>query len=134
NNEDITFTPSGEEIEETETETEMTETEENTVADSSGEVDAGSDTSTAEDADSSDSASDDSGSSDEEEASDDEESEVDLMVFNSSGQLVNNVHVRNGVVVDSDGNEVPGCSVNEDGYVVDAYMNIIDPATGELMN
>ncbi|MCD7735903.1 MAG: hypothetical protein LUI07_02885, partial [Lachnospiraceae bacterium] len=66
--------------------------------------------------------------------SDDEESEVDLMVFNSSGQLVYNVHVRNGVVVDAYGNEVPGCSVNEDGYVVDAYMNIIDPATGDLMN
>ncbi len=55
------------------------------------------------------------------------------VVFNSSGGLVYNVHVENGTVVDENGNPVPGCSVNEDGYVVDGYMNVIDPATGELV-
>ncbi len=72
--------------------------------------------------------------SDDDTASDDGESTVDLMVFNSSGQLVYHVHVKDGVVVDSSGNEVPGCYVNEDGNVVDAYMNIIDPDTGDVLN
>ncbi len=71
-----------------------------------------------------------------EEADEEEENSAPagIMVFNSSGQLVYNVRVQDGRVVDVYGNEVPGCSLNEDGYVVDAYMNIIDPATGELMN
>ncbi len=55
------------------------------------------------------------------------------MVFNSSGTLVYNVHVENGTVVDEYGNPVPGVSVNEDGNVVDAYMNVFDSATGELI-
>lgn len=55
-----------------------------------------------------------------------------FMVFNSSGKLVYNVRVINGVAVDENGNAVPGCEVNEQGYVVDAYMNVIDPATGTL--
>ncbi len=80
------------------------------------------------------SASDDAADSDSEDSSDEEDSGVDLMVFNSSGQLVYNVRVKNGVVVDSSGNEVPGCYVNEDGNVVDAYMNEIDPATGDVLN
>lgn len=55
------------------------------------------------------------------------------MVFNSSGTLVYNVHVSNGTVVDANGNPVPGCYVNENGHVVDAYMNEFDPSTGELI-
>lgn len=55
-----------------------------------------------------------------------------FMVFNASGKLVYNVRVVNGVAVDEYGNAVPGCEVNEQGYVVDAYMNVIDPATGTL--
>lgn len=55
------------------------------------------------------------------------------MVFNSSGTLVYNVHIENGAVVDEYGNEVPGCYVNEDGNVVDAYMNVLDPNTGDLV-
>ena len=38
----------------------------------------------------------------------------------------------NGVVVDSTGTPIEGVTVNEDGNVVDAYMNVIDPATGQL--
>ncbi len=55
------------------------------------------------------------------------------MVFNSSGTLVYNVHVENGTVVDEYGNPVPGVTVNEDGNVVDAYMNVFDSTTGELI-
>ena len=55
------------------------------------------------------------------------------MVFNSSGTLVYNVRISNGTVVDEYGNPVPGVTVNEDGNVVDAYMNVFDSATGELI-
>lgn len=56
-----------------------------------------------------------------------------FMVFNSSNTLVYDAHVVNGVVVDGNGNPIDGCSVNEDGNVVDAYWNVIDPATGQLV-
>ena len=65
-------------------------------------------------------------------AEEDPWSQPGFMVFNSSGTLVYNVRVINGVAVDEYGNAVPGCTVNENGYVVDAYMNVIDPATGTL--
>ena len=65
-------------------------------------------------------------------AQEDAWSQPGFMVFNSSGTLVYNVRVINGVAVDEYGNAVPGCTVNEQGYVVDAYMNVIDPATGTL--
>lgn len=55
------------------------------------------------------------------------------MVYDSSGTLVYNVHVENGVVVDSNGNPVSGVIVNENGNVQDAYMNQFDPSTGELI-
>ncbi|MDD6616452.1 MAG: cell division protein FtsQ/DivIB [Lachnospiraceae bacterium] len=55
-----------------------------------------------------------------------------FMVFNSSGQLVYDAQVVNGVVVNSSGTPIDGCTVNEDGNVVDAYWNVIDPATGQL--
>lgn len=55
------------------------------------------------------------------------------MVFDSSGTLVYNVHVENGTVVDANGNPVSGCTVDSDGYVVDAYMNRFSPETGELV-
>ena len=54
-----------------------------------------------------------------------------FMAFDSSGTLRYDVRVVNGVAVDSYGVPVPGCTVNENGYVVDAYMNVIDPATGQ---
>jgi len=113
-------------------------TTDGTLADSTGaaassSADEGSaDASASDDADTADSSDDENSGSDD--SSDEEDSGVDLMVFNSSGQLVYHVRVQDGLVVDAYGNEVPGCSVNEDGYVVDAYWNIIDPATGELMN
>ena len=55
-----------------------------------------------------------------------------FMVFDSSGTLRYDAHVVNGQVVDAYGNPIDGCSVEENGYVKDAYWNIIDPQTGEL--
>lgn len=60
------------------------------------------------------------------------DSGVPFMAFNASGTLVYDVRVVNGVAVDANGTPVEGVTVNEDGYVVDAYMNVIDPATGQL--
>jgi Mn-containing catalase len=54
------------------------------------------------------------------------------MVFDSSGTLRYDAHVSDGQVVDSYGNPIDGCYVNENGNVVDAYWNEIDPATGQL--
>ena len=55
-----------------------------------------------------------------------------FMVFDSSGTLRYDAHVVNGQVVDSYGNPIDGCTVNENGNVGDAYWNEIDPATGQL--
>ncbi len=55
-----------------------------------------------------------------------------FMVFDSSGTLRYDAHVEGGQVVDSYGNPIDGCYVNENGNVVDAYWNEIDPATGQL--
>ncbi|MCC8049958.1 MAG: cell division protein FtsQ/DivIB [Clostridiales bacterium] len=109
-----------------------TASEDGTDSADSGSADA-SDTGTADAAGTDDDSTGDDSTADDDTA-DDGESDVDLMVFNSSGQLVYHVHVKDGVVIDSSGNEVPGCYVNEDGNVVDAYMNIIDPDTGDVLN
>ena len=55
-----------------------------------------------------------------------------FMVFDSNGTLRYDARVINGQVLDAYGNPISGCSVNEDGYVVDAYWNVIDPMTGTL--
>ncbi|MDO4476042.1 MAG: cell division protein FtsQ/DivIB [Lachnospiraceae bacterium] len=55
-----------------------------------------------------------------------------FMVFDSSGTLRYDAHVVNGQVVDAYGNPIDGCTVTEDGYVKDAWWNVIDPMTGEL--
>ena len=55
-----------------------------------------------------------------------------FMVFDSSGTLRYDARVVGDRVVDASGSEISGCSVNEDGYVVDAYWNVIDPMTGTL--
>lgn len=137
-----TFTPS----QETETETELqtdagdvtgdgsadtgdgtgTASSDNTADDTAGDTAGG--TTGGEAGDSGDEA-DDSSQADESSSS-----VVIAMVFDSSGNLVYNVHVENGTVVDSNGNPVSGCSVNENGDVVDAYMNVFDGKTGELSN
>ena len=55
-----------------------------------------------------------------------------FMVFDSTGTLRYDARVIGGQVVDAYGNPISGCSVNENGYVVDAYWNVIDPMTGTL--
>lgn len=75
----------------------------------------------------------DEGSADEDTPEDTQESVTIAMVFNSSGTLVYNVHVENGVVVDSGGSPVDGVTIDAEGYIVDAYMNRFDPTTGELV-
>ncbi len=57
-----------------------------------------------------------------------------VMVFDSSGTLRYDAHISGGVVVDAYGNPIDGCSVTEEGYIKDAYWNIINPADGSLMN
>ena len=57
-----------------------------------------------------------------------------FMVFDSSGTLRYDAHIRNGQVVDSYGNPIDGCTVTDDGYAKDAYWNIIDPSTGQPIN
>jgi len=157
-NEDIVFSPSDEVIEETETETETETSEESGseestaadtstlggattdggaasgAADSSGS-DAGSDDSGSDSAASSDDGSDDSDDADDsDDSSSTTTSSADVMAFNSSGQLLHHVSIQDGVVVDSSGNAIDGCYVNEDGNIVDAYQNIIDPVTGDALN
>ena len=61
-----------------------------------------------------------------------ESSASPFMVFDSSGTLRYDARVVNGQVVDSYGNPIDGCYVDENGYAVDAYWNVIDPATGTL--
>ena len=55
-----------------------------------------------------------------------------FMVFDSYGTLHYDARVIDGQVKDAYGNPIEGCSVNEDGYVVDGYWNVIDPMTGVL--
>ncbi|MCD8347954.1 MAG: hypothetical protein LUD16_08420 [Lachnospiraceae bacterium] len=154
-NEDIVFSPSDEVIEETETQTEQLEDD---SADGTANVDtstlggattdggAASGSVDSADGDSGSDDSDDSGSDDdsgdsadadsgeEEDSADTTSYSADVMAFNSSGQLIHHVSIQDGVVVDSSGNEVDGCYVNEDGNIVDAYQNIIDPVTGDALN
>lgn len=121
-----TFTPSDE------TETEVQTEEATETGDPSGTVEDG----TAGDTTADGAADTTGGDTAEDTAGSDENSSsvVIAMVFDSSGNLVYNVHVENGTVVDANGNPVSGCSVNENGDVVDAYMNVFDGKTGELSN
>ena len=134
----VTFRPFDEPETETETETDAAGDTGGDDTSAAGDVGTGSDSSTAgdatvgNDADGSGAAS----SDDNVDGSQDQagnSSTTISMVFDSSGTLVYNVHVENGTVVDANGNPVSGCSVDSDGYVVDAYMNRFDPDTGELV-
>lgn len=142
-NETVSFTPSGSDVTQESGDGADTDSQDNTAGtDPSGD---GTDGDGASDAD---------GTSDQDGASDagdntqgeaeggedlaDQEDTGDTgtiypMVYDSSGTLVYNVHVENGVVVDSNGNPVSGVIVNESGNVQDAYMNQFDPSTGELI-
>lgn len=62
-----------------------------------------------------------------------ESTSTTFMVFDSSGTLRYDARVSGGQVVDSYGNPIDGCYVNENGNAVDAYWNEIDPVTGQLV-
>lgn len=134
--EDIVYKPSDEPETETETETDTSGDTGEADASAAGDTGVASDTSTAGDATGDDNADgSDTASAGDDTGSDQATSSSTTisMVFDSSGTLVYNVHVENGTVVDANGNPVSGCSVDSDGYVVDAYMNRFDPDTGELV-
>ena len=137
-NDTATFRPSDEPETETETETDAAGDTGGDDTSAAGDAGTGSDSSTAGDAtvgndadDNGAASSDDNVDGSQDQAGD--SSATISMVFDSSGTLVYNVHVENGTVVDANGNPVSGCSVDSDGYVVDAYMNRFDPDTGELV-
>ncbi|MDD6326396.1 MAG: cell division protein FtsQ/DivIB [Lachnospiraceae bacterium] len=139
-NDTATFRPSDEPETETETETDAAGDTGGADAFAAGDTGTASDPSTAGDAAGGDNA-DGSGTADGSAGDDANDSQDQAeqssatisMVFDSSGTLVYNVRVENGTVVDANGNPVSGCSVDSDGYVVDAYMNRFDPDTGELV-
>ena len=137
-NDTATFRPSDEPETETETETDAAGDTGGDDTSAAGDVGTGSDSSTAgdatvgNDADGSGAASSDDNVDGSQDQAGDSSATIS-MVFDSSGTLVYNVHVENGTVVDANGNPVSGCSVDSDGYVVDAYMNRFDPDTGELV-
>ncbi len=72
--------------------------------------------------------------SDEKATTDVPENQTPFMAFNQYGTLMYDCYINDaGVVVDGTGAVVEGATVNEDGYAVDAYMNVIDPVTGQLV-
>ncbi|MDD3794801.1 MAG: cell division protein FtsQ/DivIB [Lachnospiraceae bacterium] len=132
-NEAITFKKTGETETEAETDAEgnpittgETDAEGNPIT--TGETEAGGDAGTTGETD----AGGDPVSTEDSEASGETTGLSAFMVFDSSGTLRYDAHVVNGQVVDASGNPIDGCSVNENGNVIDAYMNEIDPATGTL--
>ena len=134
-NDTATFRPSDEPETETETETDTAGTDASTTGNDGATTDPSTAGDTADggmaDGDQADGG--DAASADDGQDQAEHSSATISMVFDSSGTLVYNVHVENGTVVDASGNPVSGCSVDSDGYVVDAYMNRFDPDTGELV-
>lgn len=57
-----------------------------------------------------------------------------VMVFDSNGTLHYDARIVGGQVVDASGNPIAGCTVDENGNIKDAYWNVIDPVTGQLLS
>ena len=68
-----------------------------------------------------------------EDQQDDSSGGTGVMAFDSSGNLHYDARIVNGQVVDGQGNPIDGCTVDENGNIKDAYWNVIDPATGALV-
>lgn len=133
-NEQVPFTPSAETDTNESDSGSDPEEDIDGMPEGSGEDGMGADGGASGDAASGDDAADNTPGEGEDNTPDDQnESPVIPMVFNSSGTLIYNVRIVDGTVVDQYGNPVPGVTVNEDGNVVDAYMNVIDPNTGDLV-
>ena len=63
----------------------------------------------------------------------DESSGHTFIVIDSDNIMHDDARIVDGKVVDAKGQEIPGCSIREDGKVVDFFGNIVDPQEGQLV-
>ena len=63
----------------------------------------------------------------------DESSGHTFIVIDSDNIMHDDARIVGGKVVDAEGQEIPGCSIQEDGKVVDFFGNIVDPKEGQLV-
>lgn len=63
----------------------------------------------------------------------DESSGYTFIVIDSDNIMHDDARIVGGKVVDAKGQEIPGCSIREDGKVVDFFGNIVDPKEGQLV-
>ena len=63
----------------------------------------------------------------------DESSGHTFIVIDSDNIMHDDARIVGGKVVDAKGQEIPGCSIREDGKVVDFFGNIVDPQEGQLV-
>ncbi|MCI5858353.1 MAG: YARHG domain-containing protein [Blautia sp.] len=63
----------------------------------------------------------------------DESSSHTFIVIDSDNIMHDDARIVDGKVVDAKGQEIPGCSIREDGKVVDFFGNIVDPKEGQLV-
>lgn len=63
----------------------------------------------------------------------DESSGHTFIVIDSDNIMHDDARIVDGKVVDAKGQEIPGCSIREDGKVVDFFGNIVDPKEGQLV-
>ena len=61
----------------------------------------------------------------------DESSGHTFIVIDSDNIMHDDARIVDGKVVDAKGQEIPGCSIREDGKVVDFFGNIVDPKEGQ---
>lgn len=61
----------------------------------------------------------------------DESSGHTFIVIDSDNIMHDDARIVDGKVVDANGQEIPGCSIREDGKVVDFFGNIVDPKEGQ---
>lgn len=63
----------------------------------------------------------------------DESSGYTFIVIDSDNIMHDDARIVGGKVVDAKGQEIPGCSIREDGKVVDFFGNIVDPKEDQLV-
>ena len=63
----------------------------------------------------------------------DESSGHTFIVIDSDNIMHDDARIVGGKVVDAEGQEIPGCSIQEDGKVVDFFGNIVDPKESQLV-
>ena len=64
----------------------------------------------------------------------DESSSHTFIVIDSDNIMHDDGRIVDGKVVDAKGQEIPGCSIREDGKVVDFFGNIVDPKEGQTVS